>query len=289
MKSIGKAFGKAGSFVRRMSVHRSATLGPTTDMNQVIIKNSQAIKDVLDHPSTVSLPIPRSQSVMTPSHVQTLAPRRSDRSRLETLLVDVWTRDLLAYPGMTARRSDNPIKASANHVMRKFSMASIASSLPGSKRSASYTSVTQARTENAAPAKTSVGPRAPLPARGPPLVDFHNAPDAFLPEDFKLQDPSTKRRKMGLRTFTMTALDRPRSPFWGGESKTGALTRASSVRNVATALGRTTKEDRPDGITLQRTKTPLVPEAPVDAVAKENNIAAKMVEKGRGKLLRLFG
>lgn len=54
MRSIGKAFGKPGSFVKRMSVHRTATVGPTTDLNQVIIKNTQAVKEVLDISSSNS-------------------------------------------------------------------------------------------------------------------------------------------------------------------------------------------------------------------------------------------
>ncbi|KAK4964133.1 hypothetical protein LTR66_012459, partial [Elasticomyces elasticus] len=88
MRSIGKAFGKPGSFIRRMSVHRTATLGPSTDINQVIIKNTQAPQDDPDNQSSTSLSIARSQSVMTPSHVPTLAPRRADRVRLETALAD---------------------------------------------------------------------------------------------------------------------------------------------------------------------------------------------------------
>ena len=67
MRSIGKAFGKPGSFVRQVSVHRTATVGPTSDLTQVVIKNTQAVKEALDGHSTTSLP--RSQSVATPSHV----------------------------------------------------------------------------------------------------------------------------------------------------------------------------------------------------------------------------
>ncbi|TKA70584.1 hypothetical protein B0A49_02805, partial [Cryomyces minteri] len=133
LRSIGTAFGKPQGFVRRISFHRAATLGPKTLANQVIIKNTQAVKDLKDNLSTTHLPIGRSQSVQTPSHVPTLAPRRADRVRLETALKDVWTRDILPFPGMGYRRPDNPLRASANTVMRKLSMASIASNF--SKRS----------------------------------------------------------------------------------------------------------------------------------------------------------
>ena len=227
MRSIGKAFGKPGSFVKRMSVRRTATVGPTTDLDQVIIKNTQAVKEALDSSSTASLPIGRSQTVAGPSRVQTLAPRRTDRARLESLLADVWSKDVLPYPGMITRRSDG-IKASANHVIRKFSMASIASNFSTAKRNASYTSMHSARKEDARPAESSrASDRKHRKYSRPPLVDFHNAPEAFLPEDFGLQDP-TKRKKSALRTLTLT-MERPFSPLLG-ESKPTVLRRAQSVR-----------------------------------------------------------
>lgn len=235
MRSIGKAFGKPGSFVKRMSVHRTATVGPTTDLNQVIIKNTQAVKEALDPTSTNasagSLQIPRSQSVATPSHVQTLAPRRADRGRLEALLSDVWTKHLLPYPGMTIGRSEQ-IRGSANHVMRKFSMASITSNF-SSKRSASYTSIAGSRSgkEDIPPlphqpcpsssvssssgssssgsrhygSKAKRGYNKPKPARLP-LADL-------LPADFDLQDHFPSRGKRNaFRAFTMT-MERPFSPL----------------------------------------------------------------------------
>ena len=52
MRSVGKAFGKPGSFVRRMSVHRAATVGPTTDLSQVVIKNTQSAKEAVDKRSS---------------------------------------------------------------------------------------------------------------------------------------------------------------------------------------------------------------------------------------------
>lgn len=233
MKSIGKAFGKASGFVRRLSVHRSATLGPTTDLNQVIIKNTQAIKDVVGdkNASTASLPIPRSQSVMTPSHIPTLAPRRSDRSKLEEALSDVWTKDLIPYPGMLRRSTEHHIRASANSVMRKLSMASLASNFSMSKRSASYSSVAALQSSALSTLDLKRGKPESKEARPPksrrkPLIDFHNAPEAFLPEDFVLDN--TKKRPAAFRTSTMLA-DRPRSPFFSshstGENKAPGLNR----------------------------------------------------------------
>ncbi|KAI7560874.1 hypothetical protein KC317_g9448 [Hortaea werneckii] len=237
MRSIGRAFGKPGSFVRRMSVRRAATVGPTTDLNQVIIKNTQAVKEALENNSTASLPIGRSQTVAGPSQVQTLAPRRADRVRLEALLSDVWSKESLPYPGMTMRRTED-IRASANNVMRKFSMASIASNFSTSKRNASYTSISSARynnnnNNNKEDSRSGSGSRATTSRKHrkharPPLVDFHNAPDAFLPEDFGLEDP-TLRKRSALRTLTMN-IERPFTPLLG-ENRPVALRRTQSVRD----------------------------------------------------------
>ncbi|KAK1072234.1 hypothetical protein LTR74_002808 [Friedmanniomyces endolithicus] len=253
MKTVGKALGNAGSFIRRMSqesIRRAATVASTTNLSQVIIKNTQACKEALDNSSRSTLQLPRSQSVATPSHVQTLAPRRADRVRLEALLTDVWTKTLLPYPGMAPRRSD-PLRASANHVMRKFSMASITSNFSTAKRNASYTSIattTAARSreeppppppsrltkpslrERAAAGNTNNTNKTPATTR-PPLVDFHNAPEAFLPEDFDLGGSTAKRKRSALRTFTLS-MERPFSPLMGGgENKpAGLLRRTQSVR-----------------------------------------------------------
>ena len=300
MRTVGKAFGKPGSFVRRMSVHRTATVGPTTDLNQVIIKNTQAVKEALENPSQTSLQIPRSQSVATPSHVQTLAPRRADRVRLESLLSDVWTKDLLPYPGMQPRLSD-PLRASANHVIRKFSMASITSNFSSSKRTASYTSIATCRKEDMPPPKTKNPNRErgyTKPSR-PPLVDFHNAPEAFLPADFELQDPTTKRKKSALRTFTMT-MERPFSPLLGSDSKATTLRRAQSVKDVnagpALPLPQRKEDKAPTpiySVVQDRPKTPakMYTPQPTDESTASNEVPTKTPRKSKSKnkLLRLFG
>ncbi len=302
MRSVGKAFGKPGSFVRRMSVHRTATVGPTSDLNQVIIKNTQSAKEAVDNSSSTSLQIPRSQSVATPSHVQTLAPRRAERVRLEGLLSDVWTKELIPYPGMTPRRSD-PIRASANHVIRKFSMASITSNFSSSKRTASYTSVSHSRKEDMPPPKSRPpGRGAPSAPPMPPVVDFHNAPEAFLPADFELQDPAAKRKKSALRTLTMT-MERPFSPLLVNENKPSGLRRTQSVRDMSESSNGTVKamtatvdEDKPAApiysVPPERAKTPIVGTRSRQAredVKKEQLNPAKTPRKSKSRLLRLFG
>jgi hypothetical protein len=302
MRSIGKAFGKPGSFVKRMSVHRTATVGHTTDLNQVIIKNTQAVKDLDStgaNSSASSLYIPRSQSVATPSHVQTLAPRRDDRGRLEVLLSDVWTKHLLPYPGMTVGRSEQ-IRGSANHVMRKFSMASITSNFSSSKRSASNTSIAGSRSgkEDVPPlphhpytpssissgsgsrynsSKSRYGYTKPHPARLP-LADL-------LPADFDLQDQFPSRgKRSAFRAFTMT-MERPFSPLLTAtedrpSSGTG-LRRTQSVRDASAAGSEAGSSD----------KTVVVEKSAESKCDKPVQVAEeqKLPKKAKSKFMRLLG
>lgn len=112
------------------------TVGPISGMCQVIIKNTNAFKE-----SSLSASINRSQSLLTTNRIPVLAPPRADRMRLEALLVDLWTREILPYPGMTgrARSEHHLVRASASSMMRKLSVASIASNF--TKRSGSIASL----------------------------------------------------------------------------------------------------------------------------------------------------
>jgi hypothetical protein len=206
IKSLGPVFGHANSLVRRMSVHRAATLGAKTNTSQVIIKNTQAQK-LPDAPPTFSpSTVARSQSLMSANHVPILAPRRAERIRLEAILEDVWTKDVLPFPGMTNRRVENQIRASANSVMRKLSMASIASNF--SRRSPSFSSMSNTRSDDSFGSRVHKVSQGNLRARSatdrrpaPAVVDFHTAPAAFLPTDFELEDarPSSRRRRLANR------------------------------------------------------------------------------------------
>lgn len=308
MKSIGKAFGKPGSFVRRMSVHRTATVGPTADLNQVIIKNTQAVKEVQENASQTSLQIPRSQSLATPSHIQTLAPRRAERHRLEAILFDVWSKDLLPYPGMT-RRSD-PIRAGANHVIRKFSMATITSNFSSSKRTPSYTSVSSWRKEDIAPSRATKSSRhdsftttSSRNTRPVPAVSFHTNPEGFLPADFELPRAAGTKKKSTLRTFTMT-MERPFSPLLGNEanSKQPTLRRAQSVRDIVDDPPRPAPSPasphpppQAKAIAIAEPVFSIVqerPQTPASLRTKMKNdgdaVPAKTPRKSKSRLLRLF-
>ena len=104
-------------------------------MSQVIIKNTAALKNQSDINNAASASMGRSQSLLSTNRVPILAPKRADRLRMECALADVWTRDLLPFPGMSANRSEHLIRSSANSVMRKLSRASLASNF--TKRSTS--------------------------------------------------------------------------------------------------------------------------------------------------------
>lgn len=148
IKSLGAVFGKPGTVARRISIHRASTARPKMTLCQVVLKNTTVERESSVAVATVSAKtrLHRSQSLVAPpeSRVTVLSPSRSDRSRLEAILSDVWTREALPFPGMTVRsRSEHLVRSSASSVMRKLSVASIASSF--TKRSVSMASTTTTR------------------------------------------------------------------------------------------------------------------------------------------------
>ncbi|PKK47957.1 hypothetical protein CI102_8008 [Trichoderma harzianum] len=137
IKSLGSVFGKQGTLVRRISIQRATTVGGAkSPLCQVILKNTNVLTDHGGNVSTAST-INRSQSLLTTTtRIPVLAPPRGERARLEALLSDVWSREVLPFPGMTVKsRSENLVRNSASTVMRKLSVASFASTF--TKRSVS--------------------------------------------------------------------------------------------------------------------------------------------------------
>ncbi len=135
LKSLGNVFGLPGTLTRRISIQRTATISPRTNVCQVIIKNTAALKDQNELNNFASASICRSQSLLSTNRIPVLAPKRADRLRMECALADVWTRDLLPFPGMSANRGEHLIRTSASSVMRKLSRASLTSNF--TKRSTS--------------------------------------------------------------------------------------------------------------------------------------------------------
>ncbi|KAL8993247.1 MAG: hypothetical protein Q9169_006485 [Polycauliona sp. 2 TL-2023] len=133
---LGPVFGMPGTLTRRLSIQRAATVHARTNGAQVIIRNTTAAKEDKDG---LSESLGRSKSMMTASRVPILAPKRTDRARMEASLADVWSRDQLPFPGM----KDGNIRASASSMMRKISRASFSSTF--SKMSNSTTSFADAK------------------------------------------------------------------------------------------------------------------------------------------------
>lgn len=139
LKAIGRVSGHPGTLARRLSVQRAATVGFKADVRQVIIKDTHALKQLGGTQLRSSSSMSRSQSLLLPSRITVLSPKRAERIRIEQSLEGVWTRDVLPYPGMTYRRGDYLIRASASSMMRKLSRASKTSNI--NKRPRSQTSI----------------------------------------------------------------------------------------------------------------------------------------------------
>ncbi|CAD6448253.1 bfce5e03-f1d8-4377-9e63-cf9590edeb69 [Sclerotinia trifoliorum] len=129
IKPMGTIYGKPGTIARRKSIHRATTMkGQTTIPRSVIVRNTSATTEPSISSSASQLSINRSQSLAGPHRPTILAPPRTERVRLETLLADVWTRDIIPYPGMGSKpHREHTVRASASSMMRKISHASISS------------------------------------------------------------------------------------------------------------------------------------------------------------------
>ena len=139
LKALAPVFGQAGTLARRLSIQRAATVAPRVATCQVIIRNTHKPQDGQEMKPSTAVAVNRSQSLLTTHRVTVLAPKRSERVRLEQSLADVWTRDTLPFPGMSLTRGGNIIRASAGSLVRKLSLASMHT--PFAKRSTSLTLV----------------------------------------------------------------------------------------------------------------------------------------------------
>lgn len=146
IKSIGNVLGQPGTLARRISVQRAATVGPRTNVCQVFIKNTHALRDDIATSGVINVGVGRSQSLLSTNRIPVLAPKRVDRIRMEYDLSKVWTRETLPYPGMGGNRGENLIRVSTS-MMRRLSRASITSGF--SKRSASFNSLTNSKFDDA--------------------------------------------------------------------------------------------------------------------------------------------
>ncbi|KIL94523.1 hypothetical protein FAVG1_01454 [Fusarium avenaceum] len=124
IQSLGTVFGRPGTIARSLSTHQTSVGGPESPLCHVILKNTTAIR-----PSTsIGSGINRSQSLLS-TRVRTpvLVSSRGERARLEVLLADVWSQDVLPLPSMTnIARNEQIIRRSASMMMRKLSVSSMA-------------------------------------------------------------------------------------------------------------------------------------------------------------------
>jgi hypothetical protein len=145
MKSLGQAFRQSEKPVRPLSLQRASTI-PRIASYQVIIKNTNAMKDPPIRNVSPSDSVGRSHSLMASNRVPILAPKRVERTRMEHQLAGVWTRELLPYPGMGGQRGENMIRNSASSMLQRLRGASLSSTF--SKRSTSVSSVADSRSEH---------------------------------------------------------------------------------------------------------------------------------------------
>ena len=125
IKTLGFVFGQPGTLTRRQSIQRAATVNSRRNGHQVIIKNTNSLKESCEPPAPELECLSRSQSLLSTHRTPILAPKRAERQRIETAMSEVWTRDRLPFPGMTGNRGSYLIQRSATSVMRKISKASM--------------------------------------------------------------------------------------------------------------------------------------------------------------------
>lgn len=204
----------------------------------MILKNTSVVKEALPSPAAGSQ-INRSQSLLgTTARIPVLAPSRGDRARLEALLSDVWTRDILPFPGITARsRSEHLVRASASSVMRKLSVVSIASSF--SKRSASLASLQQkASADEEAPSSSSwVRYMSPTTAASAEMMeDASRSQLSVIPDEVERLSPTLRRGEIGCELDVAEVVER-----------LGEIQDTSLLSSTPSLLQPTTNISRPGG------------------------------------------
>ncbi|KAG5746755.1 hypothetical protein H9Q69_009106 [Fusarium xylarioides] len=110
---------------RSLSTHQASVGSSESSLCHVILKNTSTMKSSSGISSGAGLH--RSQSLLsTKVRTPVLVPSRSERARLEVLLSDVWSQDVLPLPSMTnIARNEQMIRRSASTVMRKLSVSSM--------------------------------------------------------------------------------------------------------------------------------------------------------------------
>ena len=186
MRPVGELLGPPETVPRRTSIQRAATVGTRPNLCQVIIKNTHNPQDGQDSSRNgTANGVHRAHSLLSTHRVVVMAPKRSERMRLESALAEIWTRDTLPFPGMTPSRGGQMIRASAGSLARKLSLASIHG--PFGRRSASLSmSMHRKSTETLRMTMTQTEAGARRGTSGPePQIDEqeqHSRGDSRAPE-----------------------------------------------------------------------------------------------------------
>jgi hypothetical protein len=200
------------------------------------------------------------------------------------------------------------MRASANHVMRKFSLASITSNF-SSKRSTSYTSIGSWRKDESVANDTGRRDdslRVRSSSHRPTLVSFHTAPDAFLPADFELNNSiaTRKSKKSAALRLLAATFDRPRSstPSTAANENQKGGQGLKRTQSLSQRISRPTADDIPsDKFFSQKDQLPFA-HAEGDRVRHSAALSSGLgkttqqmgemhepkAKSSRSKLLRLF-
>ena len=193
LKPAGHVFGQAGTLARRLSIQRAATVGTRNNICQVIIRNTQKSSDSVEgrqFPESIS----RTKSLLSTHKTAVLSPKRSDRIRLEQALADVYSKEILPYPGMTGHRSGHLIRASAGSLVRKISRANMHT--PFGRRSLSMNTVPTKQSTDKIALATGPSESAPVlhGSIGEPLTKTETEPTHFWQSEHIT--PSDRPRRM---------------------------------------------------------------------------------------------
>ena len=125
IKTLGVSLKSPEGSYRKHSIRRATTVPPKVQLFQVILKNTSSEKDDSQFLER-RLSLGRSHSVLKASRIPVIAPSRGDRERLESVISDVCTRDVLMSSAFSPRvRGERLIRPSASAMMRRISVPSL--------------------------------------------------------------------------------------------------------------------------------------------------------------------
>lgn len=262
-----------GNVARRNSIHRATTIkGQTTIPCSVIVRNTSATVESSLSSSASQLSINRSQSLAGPHRPTILAPPRTERVRLETILADVWTRDIIPYPGMGSKpHREHTVRASASSMMRKISHASISSI---TKRSGSMTSLPKSADDHTATELDSLRPI--VPNRQARHSSSENVPLPDL-EHSLTQDASSGR--YGSRLAVIID-EKEGSVSTGGHRDTTSATSAPIMARLASFRSKKSVGSLADSLNSKRSTTSKSPSG-------KSSLALPVVTAAHGEETRM--